>query len=298
MKGLKVGVIRYADDFVVTGAGKQFLEDEVKPWIEQFLAVRGLRLAGSKTKVVHIDEGFDFLGWNFRKYSGTLLIKPARKNVKAFYEKVRSIIGNNLALKQEGLVHLLNPVLRGWAQYHSRVVAKKTFSSLDRLIFWRLMRWAKRRHPRKNAEWIKQKYWHSVGERNWVFAAVASEGGQGKLKELCELASTPIERHKKVKGMYHPYDPSWEMYGETLTQERMVNQMRYRREWVKLYVDQQGKCALCGNMMDIDTGWHDHHIDYRVNGGSDALGNRVLLHPVCHHRVHQLGMTVVKPVFE
>ncbi|HYK51467.1 MAG TPA: group II intron reverse transcriptase/maturase [Terriglobales bacterium] len=298
MKGLKVGVIRYADDFVVTGISKQFLEDEVRPWIEKFLAVRGLRLAESKTRVVHIDTGFDFLGWNFRKYSGTLLIKPAPKNVKAFYGKVRSIIGGNLGLKQEDLVFLLNPVLRGWAQYHSRVVAKKTFSTLDRLIFWRLTRWAKWRHPRKNAEWIKQKYWHSVGNRNWVFAAVTSEGRQNKLKELHELASTPIERHKKVKGMYHPYDPSWEMYGEALTQERMTNQMRYRREWVKLYVDQQGKCALCGNTMDIDTGWHDHHIDYRVNGGSDALGNRVLLHPVCHHRVHQLGLTVVKPVFE
>lgn len=82
---LKIGIVRYADDFVVTGASKELLETEVRPWVEAFLAKRGLRLSTAKTKIVHIDEGFDFLGWNFRKYSGKLLIKPSKKNVKTFY---------------------------------------------------------------------------------------------------------------------------------------------------------------------------------------------------------------------
>ena len=81
---LKVHVVRYADDFVITGASKDFLESEVRPWVEAFLAQRGLRLSPAKTRVTHIDEGFDFLGWNFRKYSGVLLIKPSKKNVQAF----------------------------------------------------------------------------------------------------------------------------------------------------------------------------------------------------------------------
>ena len=113
--------------------------------------------------------------------------------------------------------------------------------------------------------------------------------------ELYQLSGTPIERHKKIKGDYHPYDPVWEQYGETLRQERMLRNMNYRVEWVKLYAHQRGLCALCGYEMDLDTGWHDHHMEYRVYGGSDALGNRVLLHPECHRQVHSLGLKVVKP---
>jgi RNA-directed DNA polymerase len=293
---LKVGVIRYADDFIVTGASKELLETEVRPWIEAFLAERGLRLSVAKTKIVHIDQGFDFLGWNFRKYSGTLLIKPSKKNAQAFYEKLKKVISENLGAKQENLIRLLNPMLRGWAQYHSPVVAKEAFSRMESLLFWRLMRWAKRRHPTKKVNWIARKYWRSVKDRNWVFAApVTTKGGGKKMLELYSLSSTPIERHKKVRGAYHPYDPQWEMYGETLRQERMLRSMRYRKEWAKLYVAQKGLCVLCGYEMNMDTGWHDHHIEYRVEGGSDVLGNRVLLHPNCHAQVHSLGLKVVKP---
>jgi len=293
---LKVGVIRYADDFIVTGASKELLETEVRPWIEAFLAERGLRLSVAKTKIVHIDQGFDFLGWNFRKYSGTLLIKPSKKNVQAFYEKLRKVISDNLGAKQENLIRLLNPMLRGWAQYHSPVVAKEAFSRMESLLFWRLMRWAKRRHPTKKVDWIARKYWRSVDDRNWVFATpVTTKEGGKEMLELYSMSGTPIERHKKVRGAYHPYDPQWEMYGETLRQERMLRSMRYRKEWAKLYVHQRGLCALCGYEMDMDTGWHDHHIEYRVEGGSDVLGNRVLLHPNCHAQVHSLGLKVVKP---
>ena len=113
------------------------MEDEVRPWIEAFLAQRGLRLSPAKTRVTHIDEGFDFLGWNFRKYRGVLLIKPSRKNVKAFYGKVREIVNDHKQVTQADLIKLLNPVLRGWAQYHQPVVAKETFNKLDSLLWWR-----------------------------------------------------------------------------------------------------------------------------------------------------------------
>lgn len=298
-KKLKVGVVRYADDFVITGASKELLENEIKPWVEAFLAKRGLRLSMAKTKVVHIDIGFDFLGWNFRKYSGKLLTKPSKKNMKAFYEKLRDVIGENLGATQENLIRLLNPMLRGWAQYHTPAVAKKAFSRMESLLYWRLMRWAKRRHPTKNADWIRQKYWRSVGKKNWVFASkVGSKNGDKDLVELYSLAGTAIVRHTKIIGEYNPYDPAREMYGETLQQARMTKNMQHRKEWVKLYVSQRGKCAVCGYAIDSDTGWHDHHLEYRVNGGSDALSNRVLLHPNCHARVHAFGLKVVKPVPE
>ncbi|CBJ49962.1 group II intron reverse transcriptase/maturase [Ralstonia solanacearum] len=295
-KKLKVNVVRYADDFVITGSTPELLEDEIKPWVERFLAVRGLSLSTEKTRIVNITEGFDFLGWNFRKYSGKLLIKPSKKNVQAFYRKVKEVISANKTAKQENLIHLLNPMLRGWAQYHHPVVAKATFSRLEHDIFRALWRWAKRRHPRKSSDWVRKKYFATVDGRNWVFGtAVVKDDGSKQWKELYSLASTAIRRHKKIKGDYNPFDPAWEMHGETLRQERLLHSMSHRKQWIRLYVDQQGLCALCQCKMTKDTGWHDHHIEYRVHGGSDVLGNRVLLHPGCHAQVHANGFKVVKP---
>ncbi|MFT0171554.1 group II intron reverse transcriptase/maturase [Paraburkholderia mimosarum] len=296
-KKLKVNVVRYADDFVITSDSREVLEQEVRPWVEAFLAVRGLRLSEEKTRIIHIDTGFDFLGWNFRKYSGKLLIKPSKKNVQAFYRKVAETISRNKTVRQQDLVQLLNPMLRGWAQYHSPVVAKQTYSRLDSLIFRRLWAWSMRRHPRKSVQWVRDKYFHSTGTRNWVFAApiVWKDGSKG-LFELYQVSSTTIKRHKKVKGDYNPFDPNWEPYGEQLRQGRMWESMRYRKQWVTLYMSQGGNCAHCGSALMDETGWHDHHLEYRMHGGSDALSNRVLLHPHCHQQVHDGKLAVTKPV--
>jgi RNA-directed DNA polymerase len=201
---LKVNVVRYADDFVITGASQDVLEHVVRPWVEAFLAQRGLRLSPAKTRVTHIDQGFDFLGWNFRKYSGTLLIKPSKKNVQAFYGKVREIVRANLMMKQADLIRLLNPVLRGWAQYHRPVVAKETFSKLDSLLRWRLTRWARRRHPKKSPRWVAEKYWPTVEGRVEFATRMRSEEDEPHWVRLYRLADTEIVRHRKVMGDYNP----------------------------------------------------------------------------------------------
>jgi RNA-directed DNA polymerase len=298
-KRLKVNVVRYADDFVITGNTPEVLANEVKPWVERFLATRGLSLSTEKTRIVSIAEGFDFLGWNFRKYSGTLLIKPSKKNAQAFYRKVKEVISANKTAKQENLIRLLNPMLRGWAQYHSPVVAKESFNKMERSIFRALLWWAKRRHRGKNAEWMRKKYFASFGDRNWVFGTeFVEDDGERRWQELYSLASTPIRRHKKIRGEFNPFDPAQEMYGENLRRDRMLENMSHRKQWIKLYVDQRGLCAVCQCKITKETGWDDHHIVYRTHGGSDALGNRVLLHPNCHIQVHQHGRIVVKPVFD
>ncbi len=295
---LKVNVVRYADDFVITGSTPEMLENEVKPLIEQFLAVRGLTLSTEKTRIVSITKGFDFLGWNFRKYSGKLLIKPSKKNVQTFYRKVKEVISANKAVKHEHLLRLLNPMLRGWAQYHSPVVAKETFTRVEHDVFRAIWRWARRRHPKKNAGWVRKKYFASVGERNWVFGTtVTRKDGSSYWMELYSLSSTVIQRHTKIKGNYNPFDPRQERYGEKLRQERMQSSMSHRKQWIKLYISQQGLCAVCQCKITKETGWEDHHLEPRILGGSDALGNRVLLHPNCHNQVHHHGQTVVKPVF-
>ncbi|WP_321817748.1 MULTISPECIES: group II intron reverse transcriptase/maturase [unclassified Paraburkholderia] len=293
---LKVHVVRYADDFVITGTSTEVLENEVRPWVEAFLAQRGLQLSGEKTRISHIDEGFDFLGWNFRKYSGKLLIKPSKRNVKAFYRKVAETIGANKTVKQADLIRKLNPMLRGWAQYHSPVVAKEAYSRMEHLVFQRLWRWAKRRHSNKKADWIRKKYFRQVGDRQWVFSNPAErKDGSTGLLELYHISGTEIRRHKKVKGEFNPFDPKWEQYGEQLGQQRMERSRGYLKQWFRLYTSQAGGCAHCDQALEFDTGWHDHHLVYRVHGGTNALSNRVLLHPDCHRKVHARGLTVTKP---
>ena len=293
---LKVNVVRYADDFVITGTSQDLLDTEVRPWVEAFLAQRGLRLSPAKTRVTHIDQGFDFLGWNFRKYSGTLLIKPSKKNAQAFYDKVKGIVKANPMVKQAELIQLLNPVLRGWAQYHHPVVAKETFGKLDSLLWWRLTRWARRRHPKKSPRWVAAKYWPIVEGRAEFAARVRSEEeGEPRWMRLYRLTDTEIVRHRKVKGGYNPFDPEWEAYGEDLRAKRLLKSMAYRKQWATLFLSQQGRCVHCGEALTEETGWHDHHLVARVAGGSDSLSNRVLLHPVCHRQLHALGLTVAKP---
>lgn len=295
-KKLKVNVVRYADDFVITGASPEVLEGEIKPWVEQFLAVRGLRLSPEKTQIVHIDQGFDFLGWNFRKYNGKLLIKPSKKNVKAFYGKVKEVIERSKTARQEDLIRMLNPMLRGWALYHQPVVAKQAYSRMDSRVFIKLWRWAKRRHPNKSLEWVRKKYFRTTGDSSWAFATtITEESGTKREIALYSLASTPIERHKKVSGEYNPFDPSMEEMGEKLRMERMLKKLKYREQITRLYTSQRGRCALCNQPITRETGWHDHHIIYRSQGGRDSLDNRVLLHPICHTQLHMRGLTVSKP---
>ena len=296
-KKLKINVVRYADDFVITGDSQEILANEVRPWVEAFLAVRGLQLSEEKTRITHVDQGFDFLGWNFRKYSGKLLIKPSKKNAQAFYRKVADTISGNKAVKQVDLIRLLNPMLRGWAAYHHRVSAKQVFSRMEHLVSQRLLRWSKRRHPQKGTNWVRKKYFHSVGSRNWVFGVpVARDDGSREVLELYSLSSTAIKYPTKIKGEYNPFDPHWEQYGEQLRQGRMWESMRYRKQWATLYMSQGGLCAHCGTALTDETGWHDHHLEYRMHGGKDTLSNRVLLHPHCHQQVHVGKIAVTKPV--
>ncbi len=245
--------------------------------------------------MTHIDQGFDFLGWNFRKYAGKLLIKPSKKNVQAFYGKVKEVVRTHRRGTQAELIKLLNPILRGWAQYHHPVVAKETFNRVDSLLYWRLTRWARRRHPRKTPKWAAMRYWHSFEERTEFAVRTGFIDGEPVWLRLHKLADTKIVRHVKVKGDYNPFDPKWEAYGEDLRAKRLLQSRTYRKQWISLYLAQRKRCVLCKEPITSETGWHDHHLIPRVTGGSESLSNRVLLHPVCHARVHALGLTVAKP---
>ena len=212
----KINTCRYADDFIVTSADRKILEQEIKPLIEEFLNSRGLHLSQEKTVITHIDEGFDFLGWNIRKYKGKLIIKPAKKKTISLMNKVRTVIKSNKTAEQSNLIRMLNPIIRGWAQYHCKCCAKKTFSWVDYQIWKCLWQWAKRRHPNKGKKWIKGKYFHSIGNKNWVFSTIENPKTNSKCQlELYLVASTKILRHVKVKSDLNPFDTNWWEYLDT-----------------------------------------------------------------------------------
>jgi RNA-directed DNA polymerase len=209
----KVNLVRYADDFVITGVSRELLEQQIMPAVSAFLALRGLELAPEKTKITHLTQGYDFLGQNVRRYGNKLLIKPAHKNVLTFLRKVRDIIRELRAAPQQKLLDALNPVISGWAGYHRHVVSQETFTRVDGQIWYALWQWARRRHPKKNAAWVRERYFHRIGLRQWAFAVEQSRpDGQPALLALRTAASTAIQRHPKVQSDANPYDRAWHAY--------------------------------------------------------------------------------------
>jgi RNA-directed DNA polymerase len=283
-KAAKINFIRYADDFIVTGVSKEILEDEIKPAIERFLAERGLRLSEAKTTVTHINGGFDFLGFNVRKYDGKLLIKPGKKQVKRFLEKIRAEIDAQKTAKQINLIGLLNPIIRGWANYYRHKVSSETFGRVDHAIWRRLWQWAKRRHPKKGLRWIKDKYFHSRGSRNWVFAATSE--ATGKTLTLYRASDTKIVRHRAIKGDANPYDPEWERYFEERTDLKTLASLHGRKKLIAIWRSQKGRCHVCCEPVTKDTGWNLHHVVWKRLGGKDTRENLRMLHPNCHRQLH------------
>jgi RNA-directed DNA polymerase len=264
--------------------------------VEQFLSERGLELSREKTRGTHIDDGFDCLGTQVRKYHGKLLCTPAKKNVHAFLVKVRDLVKRHKQATTGNLIMQRNPVIRGWAQSHQHGASKRTFAKVDHHIFPLLWGWARRRHPRKSRWWIKEKYFRSENGNNWVFVGqIVGPKGKRQDVRLFRAVSVPIRRHIKIKGEANPYAPQWEPYFESRLNVRMARDLKGRRPLLRLWKEQEGLCPVCHQRLTKLTGWHNHHIVRRTHGGSDRAENRVLLHPNCHAQVHNQGLPVVKP---
>lgn len=192
----KVHLIRYADDFVATATDKETLT-ELKEILRGFLEERGLTLSYEKTKITNIDDGFDFLGWNFRKYKGKLIIKPSNKSISKIKHAIGEVIMSNKTSTQENLIYLINQRIRGWVNYHQSVCAKEIFSKIDHSIWEMLWYWAKRRHPNKSKGWIVNKYWKNHKGRKWSFMTESNI--------LVYMKDTPIVRHKQLQLNRNPF---------------------------------------------------------------------------------------------
>jgi len=253
-KQRELGVVRYADDFVIMHKDRKVI-DAAKEVISKWLKGIGLELKPEKTKIAHTlegdDPGFDFLGYNVRQYkvgkyrSGKTqngyktLIKPSTKSIKNHKEKLKAVIESHKAAPQAAMISKLNPIIRGWCNYHRTVVSKEVFGELDTYLWEITWRWAKRRHPNKSKSWIAKKYWKAEGSRQWNFRD--NKGGK-----LLLHSETEIVRHVKVRGTESPMDGNLVYWSKRLRKSPLVSP-----RVIKLMGKQKGKCGQCG-MLFID----------------------------------------------
>lgn len=279
-------IVRYADDFVLvckTQEEAENIRDEVAKFLKEKI---GLTLSLEKTAITHISKGFDFLGFNIRKYrngkSSTpkLLIKPQKEKVVEFLRNIAETLKDNKAAKTETIIQLLNPILRGLAMYYRFVASNKTFRTIDHKLWEMLWRWAKRRHPHQTKRRVSQKYFTRVKGDNNVFT-------DGKGLHILRIGNIPIIRFIKIKSGIRVYssDKQTREYWSKRTTVNALNQV-FSIKIERLLKCQKGKCACCGKPIESIADTHIHHMKTRSEGGTDELNNLRLLHQSCHKEVH------------
>jgi RNA-directed DNA polymerase len=218
-----VAVIRYADDFVITGKTKELLEQKVLPAIKPFLAERGLTLSEEKTKITQIDQGFDFLGQHLRKYkNGKLITTPSRLSVQRLQTTVRQILKAHCGDDTWSLIRRLNQTIRGWCNYHRHACSSRIFNWFDSWLFWEIKRWLHRRHPNKGRRWIIKKYYRLYRNNLWSFHATQKNAdGKNEYRYLLMAGRTRIVRHVKILPPANPYDPAWTDYFTNRNKKKM-----------------------------------------------------------------------------
>jgi RNA-directed DNA polymerase len=289
----KVHLVRYADDFIITGTSEDLLANGVQPLVEHFLSERGLRLCREKTRITHSADGFDFLGQTLRRFrDGKVRLQLSRKNVQTFLAKIQKVIREQGSGGTAGeLIRALNAKIKGWAMYHRHACSKRTFRRVDHRIFCMLWRWCRRRHRGKSRRWIKEKYFKRMGKRNWVFTG-SWRDRTGKLYPICllEAARVRIVRQVKIRSDANPYDPEWQGYFEERLFRKMQSTLAGRGRIALLWEEQRGRCPACGQHLREEEAWQVHHRVRPSDGGGDNVDNLELLHANCHRQRHSRGV--------
>lgn len=212
MLGPRCGFVRYADDFVVmTRSYEETLAARTQ--IEEWLQHRGLTLHPEKTRVVHVDDGFDFLGFSLRRFEGKCLFTPQKTKVLQFLKNIRGWLKKHPQATQETVIRHLNPVLIGWANYYRHAVSKRVFSFVGHQIWRALWKWCLRRHPTKSRHWVARKYFDTASGAGWIFRVrVVNARDQVQQLSLVQINQIVIERHVKVCGGASPDDPTLDDY--------------------------------------------------------------------------------------
>jgi RNA-directed DNA polymerase len=287
--------VRYADDFVVLGKSEQALNETALLKIREFLEPRGLSLNSKKTSIAEINEGFDYLSFNFREYrdpsrvkgtkQGIFLIKPSAKNVYRFKQELSKIVKEHRKRPINVLIQVLNRKLRGWAEHYRTVTSQKTFSSISYHLWKICWTMLSKRHRKRSAKWIRNKYFTKIDGNKWIFCS-KSKANQNEITDitLFQIAYVEIKRHSLCLDR-NPYDPTDYDYFRSRIANKSRHSILLGKVRSQLLKKQKGVCPVChGNLLN----WEElevHHVLPRKQGGTDKLKNLRLLHKTCHKQI-------------
>lgn len=294
----RLGYIRYADDFCVTAETKEELE-RVIIQIKLWLAERGLTLSDEKTRIVHISEGFNFLGFNIRRFgtgsNTVLLTKPQKQKVLDFCQKIGEKVKMSFGQSQEELLKTLNPILRGFANYYKYCTSKKAFSYISYRLWQYIWNWARRKHRKRRIRWVKNKYFRVVitkspngyiSRKEWVFACESKSERRDSELRIFDIVATPIERHVKVKGNASPDDANLKDYWQKRKLKITKSRWGENGKLEKVAKSQGYKCPICNDWLQNGEQIETHHIIPVKEGGSNLADNLIHLHQACHKQAH------------
>lgn len=273
--------VRYADDFVILCETKESAED-IKQKVTRYLRpLTGLELSDEKTRITHISEGFNFLGFNFKKYGGKLLIKPQPEKVETLKHKVKRVLNELKESPPAVVIHRLNPIITGWGMYYRHAVSKETFSTVENYVWHKVQRWSVKKFAKRSWKWIKGKCF-----------------GKGTLtdektgKTVFSLDTIPIKRFTKVNSNYRVYDRNAVEYWDKREFVNSKYSVLGNGELSSLFGKQKGKCAYCKSPITQEeinsVQFHKHHIKPMSEGGTNQPSNLRLLHTSCHQEIHSM----------
>jgi RNA-directed DNA polymerase len=282
-------LIRYADDFVVHCHTRQ-QATEIKARLAAWLAPRGLAFNEDKTRVVCLEEGYDFLGFNVRRYHGKPMIKPSKAAVRRIRERLRSELWSLRGTNAAAVIRRLNPIVRGWAAYYRTQVSSVIYGKLDHYL-WRLIyKWAIFSHQTRPKRWVLSRYFgrfNKSRQDRWVF------GDRNSGAYLHRFGWTSIHRHQLVKHRASPDDPALREYW---ARRRRRTSLPINPTTQRLLAAQDGRCAICkGTLYAADAPPQTTHaweqwlhnartrIIVRTPGTPDQAEYR-LIHADCHQR--------------
>ena len=235
-------LVIYADDMVALCHTRQQAE-RVKARMAGWLAPRGLSFNEAKTRIVTLEDGFDFLGFTVRRHSGKLITRPSKAAVKRVKHRLaaemRALRGGNAA----AVLAKINPIVRGWANYYRGAASSRTFAALDHYLWQLTYKWACHSHANKPKPWIVSRYYgrfNPASQDRWVF------GNRDNGAYLPRLGWTKIVRHSLVVGAASPDDPALTGYW---AQRRGKNQPLLDRSVLILLARQKGRCPLCRDLL-------------------------------------------------
>lgn len=289
--------VRYADDFVFMHSDKKVIEGSI-PVVKNFLEPIGLELHPIKTRLVHTlnsyegkPPGFTFLGFDViqrekrikqrevftkrpSKQNFITLITPSKERVKRHKLKLKDVIQRSRGISQERLIQKLNPIIRGWGLSKRTQISSKTFQAMDQYVFLHLWKWARNRHSKMSKYKLKEKYWHKVGSRNWVFGVKHDDSVSLQLQMHSKIT---IKRFAKVKGTASPFDGNIIYWAKRSGKSPIIPDRKAR-----LIKEQNGRCGLCGKIFLPDDIIERDHIVPKALGGKNLRGNVHAVHNYCH----------------